>query len=144
MTQPLKLGHVHLKVRNLQSSVDFYCNLFGLKVEERVHSYAFLSDGAVHHSIALQALGDEATSPARHAVGLYHVAFEVGNEEEYQAFREKLEAMGIRSQSMDHGISWAIYFSDPDGNGLEVYLDRRHSPGGRSSWVDRQVPADGR
>ena len=133
----LKLGHVHLKVAQLDRSVEFYTSLFGLTVEERVGGFAFLSDGNVHHAIALQEVGPLAPRPDPRGIGLYHVAFEVNSEEEFVAFRDALSAKGIRSQAVDHGISWAMYFSDPDGLGLEVYLDRRHVAGGSSIWEGR-------
>lgn len=131
---PLKLGHVHLKVREIDRAVEFYTSVFGLHVEERLEGFAFLNDGHVHHSVALQELGSGAPSPHPHAVGLYHVAFEVESDEAFREFERRLETMQIRHQSVDHGISWATYFRDPDGNGLEVYVDRRNQPDGRSVW----------
>lgn len=131
---PMKLGHVHLKVRELDRSVAFYTTLFGLLVEERLEGFAFLNDGLVHHSIALQELGPLAPRAHPLSVGLYHVAFEVESDEAFRAFEVRLSEMGIRHQSVDHGISWATYFNDPDGNGLEVYVDRRHAAGGRAVW----------
>lgn len=132
---PLKLGHVHLKVRELQRAVDFYTTAFGLRVEEQLEGFAFLSDGQVHHAVALQALGPAAPGPDPRAVGMYHVAFEVESDEAFRAFEQHLDGMGVRHRSVDHGIAWATYFSDPDGNGLEVYVDRRQAVDGRAKWL---------
>ncbi|MCC7435393.1 MAG: VOC family protein [Methanoregulaceae archaeon] len=132
---PLKLGHVHLKVSELDRSAKFYASVFGLHVEERLEGFAFLSDGHVHHSIALQELGPFPVRPQPHAIGLYHVAFEVESDDAFREFEDHLTGMGIRFQSVDHGISWAAYFSDPDGNGLEVYVDRRHAADGAGAWT---------
>lgn len=131
---PLKLGHVHLKVSELERSVAFYTSVFGLHVEEQLDGFAFLNDGQVHHSVALQELGPSAPAPAPHTIGLYHVAFEVESDEAFRDFEEHLAEHGVRHQTVDHGISWATYFRDPDGNGLEVYVDRRHQPDGRRVW----------
>lgn len=134
---PLKLGHVHLKVSELERSVAFYTSVFGLHVEEQLDGFAFLNDGQVHHSVALQELGPVASRPRRDTIGLYHVAFEVESDEAFRAFEARLGEMKIRHQSVDHGISWATYFHDPDGNGLEVYVDRRQQSGGRAIWRGR-------
>lgn len=135
----LKLGHVHLKVRELDRAVTFYKSVFGLGVEEQGRGFAFLSDGVVHHSVALQELGPTASGPDPLGVGLYHFAFEVESDDSFRAFEGHLVDLGIRHQTVDHGISWATYFRDPDGNGLEVYVDRRQQPGARQSWKGDSV-----
>ena len=68
------------------------------------------------------------------SVGLYHSAFEASDVNELLAAVESLEALQHGYQLIDHGISWAVYSSDPDGNGVEVYLDRRGAPSGAQSW----------
>jgi catechol 2,3-dioxygenase len=132
---PLKLGHVHLKVRDLDRSVAFYTELLGLSVTEQVGNYAFLGDGNLHHVVALQGLGIDAPRPARDVTGLYHVAFEVPDEVTFDDRVHKARELARLVQTVDHGISWAAYFNDPDGNGIEIYLDRRSVPGGRSLWA---------
>ncbi|WP_158057895.1 VOC family protein [Halorussus halophilus] len=125
MAHPTKLGHVHLKVRELDRAVEFYTEVVGLDVTERVgDSFAFLSFGDHHHDVALQALGPDAPGPSS-GVGLYHTAFEVPDEDELGATLKRLEERGVEVSPVDHGISQALYFEDPDGNGVEVYLDTR-------------------
>ena len=120
------LGHVHLKVRDLPRAVAFYTQIFGLTVEEQVgHQYAFLTDGLVHHIVALQSVGPGAPLAPPQAVGLYHTAFEVPDKQALARVYHALQKQGIEIIAVDHGISWAIYFDDPDGNGLEIYADTR-------------------
>ncbi|MCB0335024.1 MAG: VOC family protein [Bdellovibrionales bacterium] len=131
----MKLGHVHLKVKDLDVAVNFYAALLGLKETERLgNHFSFLSFGSAHHDIALQALGHHATNPVQHAVGLYHSAFEVTDAQKLLDTIEKLEQLKHTYALVDHGISWAIYTADPDGNGVEVFLDRRTAPSGLAQW----------
>ena len=130
-----RIGHAHLKVRDLNKSVDFYTSLLGFHVTERMGShFAFLTGGDMHHELALQEVGADAPSPHPFGVGLYHIAFEAVDEQALKSMVEKLDASHIRNSLVDHGISKAVYFSDPDGNGLEVYLDTRNRVGGRDQW----------
>lgn len=136
-----KLGHAHLKVRDLQRSIDFYGRFFDLKVVEQVgEHYAFLSGGAVHHEIALQQVGPGAPAPPPHGVGLYHVAFEVPDRRAFAVAYRSLTGAGLPVATVDHRISWAMYFDDPDGNGLEIYWDTRQEPGGRRLWHGENLP----
>ena len=132
------LGHVHLRVRELDSAIDFYTGVLGLEVTERVGRYAFLSFGVHHHDVALQAVGADAPAPSD-GVGLYHAAFEVETPAELRATYERLLDRGVDVSPVDHGISKALYFEDPSGNGLEIYLDTRERIdewGGRNERFD--------
>jgi catechol 2,3-dioxygenase len=130
-----RIGHAHLKVRNLDRALAFYMRFFDLKIVERVTNYAFLSGGEFHHEIALQALGDYAPLPSRGSVGLYHVAFEVPDARSFAQAYQALTEAGVPVGAVDHRISWAMYFSDPDGNGLEIYWDTRHLMEGEVVWL---------
>jgi catechol 2,3-dioxygenase len=139
MYQP-KLGHVHLKVRDLDAAVAFYIRFLGLRVVERIgQQYVFLSGGDSHHDIALQSVGMNAPMPSSQATGLYHVAFEVPDQAAFAEAYRNLADAGVEMVTVDHLISWAIYFNDPDGNGLEIYWDRRNEPDGQPFWRGRNV-----
>jgi catechol 2,3-dioxygenase len=118
------LGHVHLKVREVERAVSFYTDVFDLSITERVGRYAFLSFGEHHHDVALQGVGADASDPDP-GVGLYHAAFEIESADELRDIYETLDSRGVDVSPVDHGISKALYFDDPSGNGLEVYLDTR-------------------
>ncbi|MBY0112745.1 MAG: VOC family protein [Phycisphaerales bacterium] len=142
-TEHVRLGHVHLKVRRLDRAIEFYQQTLGLQFVERVgDDFAFLSFGAAHHDLALQAFGDRAALPAPGAVGLYHVAFEVEDAATLLSRWDALQARG-RVVGVDHGISWALYTNDPDRNGVEVYLDRRIE-GSRTAWRGHSLPLERR
>jgi len=121
---PTELGHVHLKVRDVDRAIEFYTGVLGLSVAERHDRFAFLSWGEKHHDVALQGVGDGAAEPGP-GVGLYHAAFEVDTGDALAATYERLRERDVDVSRVDHGISKALYFDDPDGNGVEVYLDTR-------------------
>lgn len=137
----MRIAHVHLKIRDMDRSVAFYENFLDLKITENLNdSFVFMSAGEMHHELALQAVGERATLPGRHDVGLYHVAFEVLNKDALIEVYKKLKKAGVKVYPVDHRISWAIYFNDPDGNGLEVYWDTRRTHHGVDRWEGRDRP----
>lgn len=125
-----KIGHVHLKVSDLKKAEGFYEAIFGLKVSERVGNYLFLTFGKEHHDLALQEIIN-AEQPSGNMVGLYHFAVEVENMKQLADIYLKLKKLKISFTPIDHGISKTIYFADPDGNGIEVYVDTRQK---RKKW----------
>lgn len=136
-----KIGHAHLKVRNLERAVAFYTRFFNLKVVEQVGDhYVFLSGGDFHHEVALQNVGEFAPQPPAPGVGLYHIAFEVPDRRSFALAYQTLTAAGVTVAAVDHLISWAMYFDDPDGNGLEIYWDTRNEPGGQKLWCGKNAP----
>lgn len=135
------VSHVHLKVGDLDRAVDFYTRFFHLRVVERVGDhYAFLTGSSVHHEIALQNVGPRAPQSDPLGTGLYHVAFEVPDKRSLAQAYQALTEAGIDVAPVDHLISWAIYFNDPDGNGLEIFWDTRNEPGGATLWHGRNLP----
>lgn len=143
MTYKTKIGHTHLKVRDLQRSIDFYTRFLGLHVTEIVGNlYAFLTAGMYHHEIALQQVGPNAPHPPANGTGLYHVAFEVPDKRSFADAYLALTESGVPVATVDHYISWAMYFDDPDGNGLEIYWDTRDQPGGRQLWRGENEPLE--
>lgn len=136
-----KIGHAHLKVRDLDRSVAFYERFLKLRVTERVGDhYVFMTGGAYHHEIALQRVGPDAPAPEPYGVGLYHVAFEVPDRRDFAAAYATLTQAGVSVATVDHFISWAMYFDDPDSNGLEIYWDTRVEPDGRQLWRGDNIP----
>jgi len=135
------VGHVHLKVADLDRSEAFYREALGLEVTERVGgSFVFMSFGGAHHHVALQGHQDApAIDPA--ALGLYHFAVEVADERELAGAIDRIQGAGIGFTAVDHGISKSVYFSDPDGHGVEVYCDTRESRH-RPEWEGIAAPLD--
>jgi catechol 2,3-dioxygenase len=139
-TGPHLVGHVHLKVRDLERSIAFYTDVLDLAVVERHGNFAFLSWGDRHHDVALQEVSENAEGPGP-GVGLYHAAIEVPAPEGLKDVYERLQERDVDVSPVDHGISQAIYFDDPDGNGLEVYRDTRaHRDQWR--WAGTNEPFD--
>jgi catechol 2,3-dioxygenase len=140
MSDDRHLGHVHLKVRDVDRAAEFYREVLGLGVTERHANFAFLSFGEHHHDLALQGLGEGAADPGP-GVGLYHSAWEVSDPAGLRETYERLRERGVEISPVDHGISKALYFDDPAGNGVEVYVDTRE---GRDieEWAGRNEPFD--
>jgi catechol 2,3-dioxygenase len=134
------LGHVHFKVRDLARSVAFYTHYLDLRVSEEVPgAFAFLSGDQRHHEIALRC-DTGAGAPDPSAAGLQHVAFEVPDRRSFAQAYNTVTKGGVPAVAMDHGISWAMYFSDPDGNTVAIYWDTRREPGGTTRWDGRSLP----
>ena len=120
------LGHVVLKVRNLDRSAAFYRDILGMKEVMRYRgAMAFFSFGSNHHDLGLLQLGEQAALPAPNSLGLYHVAFKVGDSlDELRECKAHLEQHGVQLVGMsDHGVSQSLYLTDPDGNEIELYVD---------------------
>ena len=140
-TIPYMVGHVHLRVDSLPEAVNFYTSVLGLRVTEEFGHFIFLSWGERHHDIALQEVDAAANAPHGDLPGLDHAAFEVLTVEGLVAIYRRLRERDVRVAPMDHGISKALYFDDPSGNGLEVYLDTRAATG-RKTWDGKSQPFD--
>lgn len=125
--QVRRVGHVVLKVRDLERSATFYRDVIGLTEVARLGDRMafFTATGDNHHDLALLEVGPQAPLPRAGEVGLYHVALQIGNRlEDLKAAKAHLEAHGARIVGvMDHRVSRSIYLNDPDGNGLELYVD---------------------
>jgi catechol 2,3-dioxygenase len=120
------VGHVVLKVRDLERAAAFYRDVLGLQEVARYRGrMVFFSAGENHHDIALLEVGRQAPVPDRGAIGLYHVALKIGNSlDELRAAKAQLDAHGVKVLgTSDHRVSQSIYLADPDGNGLELFVD---------------------
>jgi catechol 2,3-dioxygenase len=121
------IGHVHLKVSNLEQSLDFYCGLLGFKLMTRYgKDAAFVSAGGYHHHIGLNVWYSLNGSPApENTTGLFHLAILYPSRKDLAAIFVRLRnAAYPLTGASDHGVSEAIYLNDPDENGLELYWDR--------------------
>lgn len=122
-----KIGHVHLKVADLDRALDFYCNLLGFELMTNYgDSAAFISAGGYHHHIGLNTWHSKnAPKSDKSGVGLFHTAILYPTRKELaQIVQRLIDHSYPISGASDHGVSEAIYLDDPDGNGVELYVDR--------------------
>jgi catechol 2,3-dioxygenase len=122
-----RIGHVHLKVADIERALGFYRDVLGFEVTQRYGTQAaFLSAGGYHHHIGLntwESYGGQ--PPPRGTTGLYHVAILYPTRAALADALRRVRAAGIELEgASDHGVSEAIYLRDPDGNGIELYRDR--------------------
>ena len=121
------IGHVHLKVSDLERAIAFYRDVLGFEVQHRYGDQAaFLSAGGYHHHIGLNTWESKGGSPPpRGTTGLFHVAIRYPDRKTLaQEVKAVVDAGVPLSGASDHGVSEAIYFHDPDENGIELYRDR--------------------
>jgi catechol 2,3-dioxygenase len=123
----VRIGHVHLKVADIERALRFYRDVLGFEVTQRWgDSAAFLSAGGYHHHIGLntwESAGGRAAAPG--TTGLYHLAILYPTRAELADALRRLIAAGIELEgAADHGVSEALYLRDPDGNGVELYWDQ--------------------
>jgi len=134
MLRPQRIGHVVLKVRDLDRSLAFYRDLLGFQVAgEMSNVMIFLTaTGQNHHDLALLRVGDHAPSALPGSVGLYHVAVELTDMQALRAAHGLLAERGLLKGAIDHGVTRSVYTADPDGNEIELYCD---AP--RAEWEGR-------
>lgn len=132
----VRIGHVHLKVADLDRALAFYVGVLGFELTQRLGAQAaFVSAGGYHHHIGLNTWESAGGSPpARRSTGLYHVAILYPSREGLaDALRRLIAARIPLEGAADHGVSEALYLRDPDQNGVELYCDR----------PEREWPRDG-
>lgn len=147
----VRIGHVHLKVADLENALAFYCGVLGFELMQRYGTQvAFVSAGGYHHHIGLntwESLGG--SPPPSGATGLYHLAILYPTRRALaDALRRLLAAKIPLEGASDHGVSEALYLRDPDGNGVELYWDRPPSawprtPDGTLAMFTRPLDLDG-
>ncbi len=121
------IGHVHLKVSNLEKSLDFYKGLLGFELMQQYGTQAaFISAGGYHHHIGLNTWHSKDKGPAPvNMTGLYHTAILYPTRKGLAAILQRLlDAKYPLTGASDHGVSEALYLDDPDGNGVELYWDK--------------------
>lgn len=131
-----RIGHVHLKVSDIQRSLDFYHGLLGFEITMQYGPDAvFISAGGYHHHIGLNTWYSKNADPADpKSVGLYHTAILYPERKDLAEILQRLmDAKYPLSGASDHGVSEALYLNDPDGNGVELYWDRP-----REEWPKEQ------
>ena len=155
MTAPIhpetRIGHVHLKVADLDRALGFYCGVLGLGLTQRYgERAAFVAAGGYHHHIGLntwESLGGPPPAPG--TSGLYHLALLYPSRAALADALRRVEAAGIPLDgASDHGVSEALYLRDPDGNGVELYRDRPEAewprdPDGALRMVTARLDLDG-
>jgi catechol 2,3-dioxygenase len=146
-----RVGHVHLKVADLERAIAFYSGVLGFEVTQRYGSgAAFLAAGGYHHHIGLNTWESRGGSPPPPGTtGLYHVAFLYPTRADLaDALRRLIQADYPLDGASDHGVSEALYLTDPDGNGVELYHDRPEAewpraPDGSLAMHTRPLDLDG-
>jgi catechol 2,3-dioxygenase len=130
------IGHVHLKVADVDRALGFYCGVLGFELMQRYGAdAAFVSAGGYHHHIGLNSWESQGGAPPPPGTtGLYHVAIRYPTRRALADALRRLKDAGVPlTGASDHGVSEALYLSDPDGNGIELYWDRP-----KEAWPEPQ------
>ena len=155
MTRPIDpgvdIGHVHLKVADIERALAFYCGVLGFELMQRYGPQAaFVSAGGYHHHIGLNTWESQGGSPPPPGTtGLYHVAIRYPSRAALAVALRRLAEAGIAlAGASDHGVSEALYLRDPDDNGVELYRDRPKAewprePDGALQMVTRRLDVEG-
>jgi catechol 2,3-dioxygenase len=147
----VRIGHVHLKVANIERALQFYCGVLGFELMQRFGTgAAFISAGGYHHHIGLNTWESQGGSPPPPGTtGLYHLAILYPERRRLADALQRLIQAGISLDgAADHGVSEALYLRDPDDNGVELYWDRPRedwpfTPDGELAMYTRPLDLEG-
>ncbi len=136
-----RVGHVVLKMRDLDAAKKFYGDILGMKIaDEREGFGVFFRFDDYHHDIAVFKVDEDAASPEQNQVGLAHVALIADQFETVKSMYQRLKAQGVEGiRTADHGVTKSVYFNDPEGNQLEIYCE---VPEKRWQEVDTIIKSD--
>ena len=140
---PMQLGHVVMRVRDLDRSVDFYTRIMGLTIMVKSDRSAFMSANTdKSHELAVFELGPDAPGPDQSRVGQAHMAWQMKTFEDLQELYGRLKDNEIRIKHIaDHGLSLGVYLFDPDDNEIEIYYEL---PRSKWQWSERSGPFGGK
>lgn len=145
------IGHVHLKVADIQRSLDFYIGVLGFELKAMMGTgAAFIAAGGYHHHIGLNTWNSKGMPPAKtEGVGLFHVAIVYPTRKDLAVIFKRLSDKKYPiTGAADHGVSESLYLTDPDGNGIELYCDRpmeewKYEPDGTVTMFTARLDVDG-
>jgi catechol-2,3-dioxygenase len=142
MTAPSRLAHIVFRTRHLATMIDWYCRVLEARVVFANQAIAFLSYDDEHHRVALLADESFAEKPAETQVGFYHVAFAYDSLGQLlDKYRELLGAGIAPSRTINHGPTLSFYYKDPDGNDIEMQVDRFRNPHDAIHWMQGEAYA---
>ncbi|GHE79383.1 hypothetical protein GCM10017786_06550 [Amycolatopsis deserti] len=119
-----RVGHVVLKMRDLEAAKRFYAGVLGMKISSESDIAVFFRFADYHHDIGVFKVAEDAEPPKEAQVGLLHFALVVGSQEELVQMHEHLKSQGVKIEAMyDHGMTRSLYIFDPEGNAIEIYCE---------------------
>jgi len=133
MVQPKRVGHLVLNVKNVRISTLFYTEVLGFDIslkrkQEGSWTGTFLTCGKIHHDLALFQAEEDAAPVQKGGLGLNHMALQVEDFAMLSEYFHKLDALSLVDRTTDHGMTRSIYFTDPDGNGIELFCNNQENP----------------
>ena len=139
-----RVGHVVLKMRDLDEAKRFYNGVLGMKIaDEREDMGVFFRFDDYHHDISVFKVVEDAAAPERNQVGLAHVAMIADSFESVQTMYQKLKDSGVEGiRTADHGVTKSVYFKDPEGNELEIYCEVPETPWQQVDTIIKSYPLD--
>ncbi len=139
-----RVGHVVLKMRDLEAAKRFYHGVLGMRIaDERDGFGVFFRFGDYHHDIAAFKVAEDASAPEKNQVGLAHIALVADSFDTVKAMHTRLKSHAVPIlRTVDHGVTKSVYFNDPEGNELEIYCEVPESPWQSLDTIIKSEPID--